>query len=310
VTSYQPTVVVALATYRRPSLLDGLLSDLVEQARDLGPQTRIVVVDNDPEASAREVVGTFAARGVEYVVEPRPGIAAARNRALDEAGDAEALVFLDDDERPAPGWLSTLVAAWQEWQCTAVAGPVVSSFEGPVDRWVENCSTFRRRRLATGTVVRGAATNNLLLDLARLRALDLRFDDRFGLSGGSDTLLTHTMVKRGGEIRWCDDAVMLETVPVERATRRWALRRSFRTGNGWSRVKLALTESRTERVLARLRLVVGAVLGLLRAVVRGLGAVLRRDLEQRVAAELSVATALGSLRGAYGHVTSEYLRSP
>ena len=80
----------------------------------------------------------------------------------------------------------------------------------------------------------GAATNNLLLDLAQLRTLGIRFDDRFGLTGGSDTLLTHTLVKRGAQIRWCDDAVMRETVPVERATRRWALRRTFRTGNGWS----------------------------------------------------------------------------
>jgi succinoglycan biosynthesis protein ExoM len=309
-TSDRLSVVVALATYRRPSLLEGQLPDLVDQARDLEHVTRVVVVDNDPAESARPVVSAFADQGVEYFAEPRPGIAAARNRALDEAADNDVLVFLDDDERPAPGWLTTLVTAWQTWRCAAVAGPVVSSFEGPVDRWVEACSTFRRRRLATGTVVHGAATNNLLLDLAQLRALELRFDDRFGLTGGSDTLLTHTLVKRGGQIRWCDEALMLETVPAERATRRWALRRTFRTGNGWVRVKLALSESRGERLRTRLTQAARALAALLLAVARGLSAVIRRDLEQRVDAELGIATALGCLAGARGHVTTEYLRPP
>jgi hypothetical protein len=74
-------------------------------------------------------------------------------------------------------------------------------------------------------------------------------------------------------------------------------------------VKLALAESRSERLRTRLELTAGAIARLLRAVSRGVGAVLRRDLAPRVAAELDVASALGSLRGCYGHVTTEYLRS-
>src|SRR3954469_16278179 len=71
------SVVVAVLTYRRTDRLAGLLPQLVQQAAAVG--AAVLVVDNDPEASARPVA---AGSPVRYVHEPRPGIAAARNRAL------------------------------------------------------------------------------------------------------------------------------------------------------------------------------------------------------------------------------------
>jgi hypothetical protein len=301
-------VVVSFATYRRPELVRTLLPLVVEQAGSLPCRARVLVVDNDPEGSAKASVEAVAPDDVEYHCEPRPGIAAARNRALDEAGAADLLVFLDDDEEPAPGWLQTLVEAWTTWHCAAVSGPVVSSFEGPVDRWVAACSTFRRPRRDSGMVLEGAATNNLLLDLHQLRDLGVRFDDRFGLTGGSDTMLTRTLVRRGGEIRWCDEALMTETVPAERATRTWALRRTMRTGNVWSRVQIALAGSATGRWHTRLsltlrgcyRLVVGTF-----ATVKGRAT---RNVTTRSDGELEVAKGIGVLRGAWGHSVTEYRR--
>ncbi|MDX6573696.1 MAG: succinoglycan biosynthesis protein ExoM, partial [Gaiellales bacterium] len=80
-------VVVAVLTYRRVDRLARLLPLLVEQADGIGAD--VLVIDNDPEGTA----GPLAAQHpVHYVHERRPGIAAARNRALAEAGDALALV--------------------------------------------------------------------------------------------------------------------------------------------------------------------------------------------------------------------------
>jgi len=303
-------VVVAAATYRRPELLRSLLPALAAQAASLEHDCWVVIVDNDPEESGRSVAASWAQRGVEYVPEPRPGIAAARNRALLSAAGADVVVFVDDDETPDPHWLESLVDAWLEWGCAAVAGPVISSFSGPVAAWVEACSTFRRPRLASGTIVGGAATNNLLLDLSVLARLDLRFDDRFGLTGGSDTMLTHTLVRRGQVIRWCDEAVMRETVPAERATREWVLRRSERTGNVWSRVKVSLAETSRERALVRVRLILRALaLRSLAGAVRTLLGTARHDLALRSKGEIDMAQGRGVLRGAFGHVVVEYQRS-
>ena len=184
-----PSVVLGLATFRRPADLERILPGLIAQAAELEPRARVVVVDNDPDAGARDQVSHHA--GVTYVHEPKPGIAAARNAALDAAAEADAIVFVDDDEEVTEGWLKALVGCWQTYGCQAVAGPVTTVFDdGEPEPYVRDCGVFDTVVRPTGTVVPGAATNNLLLDLAWLRAHDLRFDDRFGLSGGSDGLLT------------------------------------------------------------------------------------------------------------------------
>ncbi len=166
-TDRQPTTVVAVLTYRRTSLLPPLLAELTAQAASVEPRAEVLVVDNDPDASAADVVLGWAKRGVRYVHEPRPGISAARNRALAEAGDADALVFFDDDEHPGPDWLATITAAWREWGCAAVAGPVGAQLAVPAEPWVLGTGVFDRPTRPTGTRVRGAGAGNLLLDVRR-----------------------------------------------------------------------------------------------------------------------------------------------
>lgn len=55
-----------------------------------------------------------------------------------------------------------------------------------------------------------SATNNLLLDLQQIHELDLRFDERFGLTGRSDTLFTRQLAKRGALMLWCDEATVID----------------------------------------------------------------------------------------------------
>ncbi|SDQ68262.1 glycosyltransferase family 2 protein [Quadrisphaera sp. DSM 44207] len=301
------TVVVAVLTYRRPELLARAVPVLLEQAAASPEPARVLVVDNDPAGSARPVVERWVGAGLAYAHEPRPGIAAARNRALDEAGDAEAIVFIDDDEVPREDWLARLVRAWRAWGCTAVAGPAVSAPELPLDPWVRESRMFERRRRPTGTALRGAATNNLLLDLRRLRALGVRFDDAFGLTGGSDTMLTHDLVARGEPLRWCDEAQVVASVPAVRATRRYVLRRNLRTGTTWSRVEVKLARGPV-RVLRRAELVARGVL----RVARGLAAAVRgrlgRSLGHRARGECDVASGVGMVLGALGYGYVEYAR--
>lgn len=300
-------VVVAMLTYRRPHVLEGVVPELLRQAAEVGAS--VVVVDNDPDGGALPAAARWEPAGLVYVHEPEPGISAGRNRALlhaQQAG-AVAVVFLDDDEVPRPGWLRTLVSAWREWGCAAVSGPAVPSFDVPPSAWVGASGLFERTVRPTGSLVGGAATNNLLLDLAVLEGEGLRFDPAFGLTGGSDTMLTHALVARGHQVRWCDEAEVVSPVPSQRSTRQYVLRRSFRTGTTWSRVALAL-ESGPRRALRRSELVVRGVIrtgkGLTGA---GLGAV-TGSLPRRAEGEVSCAAGLGMLSGAIGIAYVEYAR--
>lgn len=304
-----PEVVVGVATFRRPAALARLLPELVAQLRDYAGRGSVVVVDNDPQGGAREQVAAFADRGVRYVHEPRPGIAAARNRALASAGEAALLVFVDDDGLPTPGWLGRMVAAWVRWHPAAVSGPAVPRFEeGEPDPWVAGSGVFDRTVRATGTLLGGASSANLLLDLAQLRAYGLEFDEAFGLTGGSDTMLTHAIVAAGGEIRWCDEAEVLDFHSVDRMTRAWVRRRSYRTGNDWSRVALALSGPGPRRFAERLELVARGVVRGTTGVTNQVRGAVGRDVGRRALGACQVSTAIGVVGGALGVVSVEYGR--
>lgn len=303
-----PEVVVAMATFRRPDCLTRILPALAHQVTDYPGAATVLVVDNDPNGGARPAVLGWRGHRVRYVHEPTPGIAAARNRALGEAGRAELLVFIDDDELPLGDWLQQLVDCWRTYCCVAVAGPVLARFEGTADPWAARSGVFDRVRRDTGTLLAGAATNNLLLHLPQLRALEVVFDEQFGLSGGSDSMLTHTLVSRGAEIRWCDEAEVLDFIPASRISRTWVLRRSYRTGNGWSRVALALADGPAARLWQRVELTARGVVRGGQGLVRWAGGVLSQDLGRRASGSCMVATGLGVVAGAAGLVVVEYGR--
>lgn len=297
--------VVTVPTYRRPERLARLLARLREECTGL--TARVVVVDNDPAGGARHVVAAFP--DVTYVHEPAPGLAHVRNRALDAAAGHDVAVLVDDDEVPGPGWLTTLLGRWLEWGCTAVAGPV--RWDLDVDApWVRASGVLDRVRRPTGMWLRGAATSNLLLDVAATTALGLRFDERFGLSGGEDTMFTHLLVHRGGTIRWCDEAEVVEAVPAERATRRWVLRRTFRTGTTWSRVHVALAGSTGGRVATRLELTARGAYCVAAGSLALVAGTLRPDLRRRARGACDVASGAGVVAGVLGWTYREYARAP
>jgi succinoglycan biosynthesis protein ExoM len=304
-------VLVATLTFRRPDDLAAILPLLVEQAAGSPDDVEILVVDNDPEAGARDAVLAFAQDHpiVTYEHAPVPGIAAARNVALASASGHDVLVFIDDDERPIEGWLDYLLATYREFHSAAVVGPVISRFDVDPDNWIVSGGFFNRRRLKTGTAVDLVATNNLLLDVEQIRQRDLTFDERFGLSGGSDTLFARLLHRSHGVMIWCDEAIVYDIVPASRSTRSWVVRRAFRSGNTWMRTSLQMSETTRERATVRIGL---AARGLARVLAGSgriaLGALTGR-IDHRARGTRTVARGAGLVAGAVGTVYSEYKRN-
>lgn len=303
-------VTIAVPTFHRPDDLAGLLPQLLEHLAGVTAGGRyageVLVVDNDPAASAAVVAA--AVPGVRYVTEPSPGIAAVRNRAIDEAAASRLLVFLDDDERPCAGWLSALLATWEGSGAAAVCGRVQADLAGPLDPWIEAGRFFDRRRLPTGAEIDVAATGNLLLDLDQVRAAGTRFESALGLAGGEDNLFSRSLAQAGGRMVWCDESVAIDRFPPERLTRGWLRRRILGHGNTtvltelWPAVGLAarlrirgrgLVRGLALSVAGSGRWALGRVTGSLRHQARGTRAVLR---------------GVGMVAGALGLVYEEYAR--
>ena len=260
-------VTVAVPTFRRPAELRAVLPLLLAQARELTARAgghhraSLLVVDNDPARTAEAVVAELAAPEVRYVGEPVPGIAVVRDRAVAESAGARLLAFIDDDERPLPGWLAALVDTWEQTRAVAVSGRVLAEYTGELDPWLRAGDFFVRRSLPTGSAIDVAATNNLLLDLDQVRVLGVRFESALALAGGEDSLFSRSLARAGGRLVWCDEAVVVDVVPRERMTRRWVLTRAWSHGNASLLTDLRLTAGALPRARVRAR---GVVRGLLR----------------------------------------------
>lgn len=311
------SVVVAALTFKRPGLLDGLLPMLAGEialAEKHHPEIsmRIMVIDNDPEASAYGVVESHsrvAGVPISYAHEATPGITAARNLALSLAGPDDLLVFIDDDEQPTTGWLGHLLRTFEEHPCAAVVGPVVSTYERSPDPWVAAGRFFQRRRMPTGTRTDVAGTGNLLLDMRRVRRLRLSFDPQFGLSGGEDTMFTRQLAGSGEAIVWCDEAIVMDLVPSARLTRRWVVTRVFRYGTSWSTVALRLAPTSARRLALRLRLTADGLARAGAGSARWLWGIAAGNLTHQARGVRTAARGLGLILGAWGFSHQEYRRA-
>jgi hypothetical protein len=308
------SLTIAVLTFRRPDDIAAALPLLAEQARAVAgmvSRVRVLVVDNDEAESAREnvegIAGRFDDVDIVYVPEPTPGITAARNRALDESGDSDLLVFIDDDERPSPRWLETHLAVLARYGAAAVVGPVISRFPTEPDPWIQAGGFFVRRRMPTGSRIDVAATNNLLLDLHVVRAIGLRFDEAFGLAGGEDTMFTRTLAQNGLMI-WADEAIVFDIVPADRMTRRWVVQRAFSSGNSWSLTSIALASPGPTRLVARARAAASGGVRVLTGVVRTGFGLAARSVPHSAKGRRTLARGLGMVSGSFGHAYEEYAR--
>lgn len=309
------TVRLAVLTYRRPADISAAVPRLVEQAATVSPEaweTDVLVIDNSPDGDARELVERLASENpqvpVRYAHQPTPGIAAARNLALEESADIDLLVYFDDDERPANGWLEALLGTYVIERCAAVVGPVISEFSHDPEPWILEGGFFNRRRLPTGTLVTVAATNNLLLDLHVIRRIGLTFDLSFGLSGGSDTLFTRALHLAGGRMVWCDEAVVYDAVPSERITRKWVTRRALRSGTSWSATSLRLAANPLQRLQWQLGDVGVGLTRVIAGIFRLATGVMLRKEGLRAQGVRNLARGAGLTSGAFGYRYMEYKR--
>ncbi len=118
-----PPITDVVCTRERPGPLAACLDSVLAQEY---PRLRVLVVDNAPVTDAtRRVVAAAAARGpVEYVVEPRPGLSRARNRAV-AASPGEILAWIDDDELADRYWLSEVARGLVDHPDASVVSGVI-----------------------------------------------------------------------------------------------------------------------------------------------------------------------------------------
>jgi len=266
----------------------------------------VVVVNNDPSdgrpVRVADSMRTCLPGRIVVIDEPRRGLTAPRNRAIEHViDDFDAIAFVDDDGSVAPDWLVRLDEALERFGADAVTGPVTADLGEDGVAWIDAGGFFDSPARPTGTSLRHAFTHNAMIRCAFLRRTGLRFDDRFGGIGGEDTHFFRRFTASGGRIVWVQEAMVTDHVPAERQSEEWILYRQRRTG-----ATTALIEGDVDGgVLTRPRLMLrGIAAGALGAVLWTAGLAAGRRL--RLRGRIWLAWGRGLLEGVCGRVEPEY----
>ena len=235
-------ITIAAATRQRPRMFADLLQSLQSLDVPQGAELSFVFVENDSALSIASVVEDFHKRTgwpARAIHEPRRGISFARNTAIEAAlsENSDWLAFIDDDEQVRHDWLRLLWAGAKEAGAQLAGGPVVpiapaigcSDNETEVLAYYERAAEISaaRKSMAMEAGRRfDLATNNWIVDLEAVQRTNLRFDPKYGLSGGEDTDFSRRAHRAGLKLAWVGNAVVTEEVPNERLTARYISERA------------------------------------------------------------------------------------
>jgi succinoglycan biosynthesis protein ExoM len=225
---------IVIPTFRRPAALRRCIGSCVTQTGLDGLDYELVIVDNCPQQSARDVVASISraeSRRIIYAHEPRPGVAHARNCGVATAR-APLIAFIDDDEFAEPNWMAQLLAAQAKVDADIVFGPVLAVIEGDssADRdFVRDFYTIDCQR-PSGPMTGLKHSGNVLLRKERCFRGGHAFNPQLGFFGGEDGLFFLQLARTNVSMVWCREAVTHEIVPLPRTTYRYILKRSIIRG--------------------------------------------------------------------------------
>ncbi len=223
-------IVVCVPTYRRNNMLADCLAALGRITRPAACRISVIVADNDSGGGAGRVTDRIRSRfpyPLHYVIEPQRGLAAVRNRLLEEAArtGADWIAFLDDDEMPEQEWLAVLVEAADRHEADVVTGPLIP-IETPADVHVPRDRSSR----PTGVTPRYVATNNVMFRAGLTTEQGLRFDRYYDFIGGEDFDFFNRSRRLGNTHIWVSEALVFETVPAARKSLRYLFYRHLSGG--------------------------------------------------------------------------------
>jgi glycosyltransferase involved in cell wall biosynthesis len=229
---------IAVCTNRAAGMVAESLAALGAQA----PAGAVAVVTSGlDEASVEAHRGAFDG---PVLVEPRPGLSLARNRALQWCEEHDVLAFVDDDAVVCDGWYEALERRWTEAEddVACIGGPIRPRWpEGGPPAWVSPPILPALTLLDLGGEVRdldpGVTTvygANVSFRVGPLRQAG-GFDPGFGHSGSrvffsEEDEAQRALLRLGYRVRYVPDAAVEHVIPEARLTRGSFVRRRFAYG--------------------------------------------------------------------------------
>jgi succinoglycan biosynthesis protein ExoM len=225
-----PVVSIIIPTFCRPARAVDAARSALAQACDVSFE--VVLVDNDPDASALARLRVLDDPRVVVVHEPRAGVANARNAGL-RAAKGELIAFLDDDEIASADWLAQLMRVQSEHKADVVFGPVRTRLAYPPRDHLAYFEQFFARDPGhtEGVIQKFYGCGCSLVRRAALPSAEPFSAERNEI-GGEDDLLFQAMEAAGARFAWAPGASVWETPEPSRVTLAYTLKRAFAYGQG------------------------------------------------------------------------------
>ena len=287
------TVSIVIPTLNRQKSLQRALTSVRAQSGVENASIEIIVVDNSRDESARAIVEAFDGEGwpINYLSEPAPGVATARNTGV-RAAQGRWIAFLDDDEEARPDWIAEMLRVVRATRAQAVFGPVEARADeaGEIGGFAPYFSRAIVRPDADDITDLSAylGTNNSMFDRALCLSDGAPFEESLNEIGGEDSLLLERLTMRGFRFAWAANAGVVEWVPPRRLDWAYVCKRKFLSGQIRVFVQQMAEPGRAPRIAFWM------VVGLVQFVAAGILALVFKPFD-RARAQRASATAYGGL---------------
>ncbi len=239
------TISACIPTYKRPELLRKLIDSLLNQNLPGGIKLEIIIADNDSKESAKIIFEEYQHLGenIKYYVQPLKNISITRNLTV-EKSSGEILYFVDDDEFADPDCLFHLYETMINYKADVVFGRIKPDYNQDVPEWIKKGNFFNRKEEVTGSFPKNLKTGNCIVKRSVVEKFEKPFNEQFGLTGGEDSHLFRKLFYQNSKFVFCSEAVVYEYYPQNRTNFLWLIKRSFRTGNSFTRSRLEIFQNK------------------------------------------------------------------
>lgn len=226
---------VALCAYNpRPDLIARAVGAVVSQLDELDGAAEFVIVDNNSEPPLRDA-DYLRGLPVEVIREPLQGLTAARAAAIRRAR-GNVILFVDDDNVLGPGYLRSVVTAFEDPALGVLSGSVLPEYEADIPPWLAPFEAqLAIRRYSPGVVIETTglpytssfpigAGSSVLRSVALAHLADCeargRIEGRKGqsLSSGEDLDLDLFALSVGYNLKVIGSLSLTHVIPTSRTT--------------------------------------------------------------------------------------------
>lgn len=242
---------VCIATFKRPTLLNELIQSLFEQKNIEDIILEIIIVDNDSDKSAMEIVDKFSDTSsikISYYTQPIQNISLTRNMALDKS-TGQYLAILDDDETADKYWIRNLLEATKKFNADAVFGYVIPVFDPAIPNWKRQREIYFEPIGNTGDTPLSFPTTNCMIKSDKVNQFNVRFNPEYGLSGGEDQVFFRLLSTYGARFVFSKEAITYEKISIFRSKLKSISRRAIHQGNAYGRIVISSVDNKIHKFI-------------------------------------------------------------